>query len=204
MKKHNPTIALWKFLFCLLVFLRHAEVYNPKFASADVYYFGFLPKGLLAALAGLSLGSLSYLFAEKLRQINFKKIVVVLLNLVQIVCFASIFYLVCNPRAHQYWGSFIIVLFFVGISIAFADISITAKLLNNKFVFYLEKLSLPVYLNQMWVMVIVRKLFPDLGYYKFSLVSIVATIVISAIFLLLMSVFTKLCRRKKVAVVGKD
>lgn len=39
-RKHNPTIALWKFLFSLLVLWRHAGVMNPEFAKAKFNFIG--------------------------------------------------------------------------------------------------------------------------------------------------------------------
>ena len=133
----SPLIALFAFSFM-------NKMDGGSYASADVYYFNFLPKGLIAALGGLSLGSLSYLLASKIQSINFSRFSKIALTFIYVFFFCSIFFLSCDSRSHYFYDSIMVVLLFTGISIAFSNISVTQKLTNNRIVLYLEKLSLPL------------------------------------------------------------
>lgn len=169
-----------------------------SYASADVYYFNFLPKGLIAALGGLSLGSLSYLLASKIRSINFSRFSKIALTFIYVFFFCSIFFLSCDSRSHYFYDSIMVVLLFTGISIAFSNISVTQKLTNNRIVLYLEKLSLPLYLNQMWVMTIVHSLFPNIDkFYIFIAISTIMTILISILTIYLTGFLTKVFQENK-------
>ncbi len=139
-------------LIVLLLFGFMNKMDNGSYSHSDIYYFGYLPKSLLSAIAGLSLGSLSFALTEKLNSIKFTRLAKVLLTLFYIACFTSTFFISCLPNSHQKYDSFMIVTLFLGVSIAFSDIPITRKITDNKLSFYLEKLSLPLYLNHMWIM----------------------------------------------------
>lgn len=62
-KQHNTTIAIWKFLFSLLILWRHAEVYNPIFANSHFNFIGgsiaifffFIVSGYLMTIKALSM-----------------------------------------------------------------------------------------------------------------------------------------------------
>lgn len=182
----SPLIVLFTFGFM-------NKMDGGSYAAADVYYFGLLPKGLLAALGGLSLGTLSYVLSAKLRNVNLTKLSKFLLTTVYITSFVSIFFFACDPRSHYFYDSVMVVLLFVSISITFSNISIFEKVTHNKFVLYLEKLSLPLYLNQMWVMTIVHAIFPHIDkFYIFILISTVSTMAVSALTLILLNATNKL------------
>lgn len=187
----SPLIALFAFSFM-------NKMDGGSYASADVYYFNFLPKGLIAALGGLSLGSLSYLLASKIRSINFSRFSKIALTFIYVFFFCSIFFLSCDSRSHYFYDSIMVVLLFTGISIAFSNISVTQKLTNNRIVLYLEKLSLPLYLNQMWVMTIVHSLFPNIDkFYIFIAISTIMTILISILTIYLTGFLTKVFQENK-------
>ncbi|MBQ8984440.1 acyltransferase [Candidatus Saccharibacteria bacterium] len=187
----SPLIALFAFSFM-------NKMDGGSYASADVYYFNFLPKGLIAALGGLSLGSLSYLLASKIQSINFSRFSKIALTFIYVFFFCSIFFLSCDSRSHYFYDSIMVVLLFTGISIAFSNISVTQKLTNNRIVLYLEKLSLPLYLNQMWVMTIVHSLFPNIDkFYIFIAISTIMTILISILTIYLTGFLTKVFQENK-------
>lgn len=86
-----------------------------------------------------------------------------------------------------------IVMLSIGISIAFSGVDVFSRVLDNKLVYYLERISLPLYLNQMWVMTILRMLLPDINnFYVFLSISTVATFAVSMIVLALFTFNKKL------------
>ena len=69
----------------------------------------------------------------------------------------------------------------ISIAIAFSEKTVTYKLSNNKFCYYLEKLSLPIYLNQIWIILLVDKYLKQYNFKIKLIIAVIATILISAI-----------------------
>lgn len=182
----SPLIALFLFSFM-------CKMDNGSYAAADVYYFGFLSKGLLAALAGMSLGGGVYLVAEKIRETKYTMFARACLTLIQVASLSSIFFIVCIPGAHEYYDSIMIVLLFIGISIAFSDVDVFSKFLDNKFIYYLERISLPLYLNQMWIMTLLRMFLPEMNdFYVFLSISTITVFATSMMILALLNFIKKM------------
>jgi peptidoglycan/LPS O-acetylase OafA/YrhL len=99
--------------------------------------------GILRAIAEISLGCISFGICRKL--LDFKKAGKLALSIVELSCYALVFYLAnisYNSRT-----DFIILLFLmVGITITFSQQSIWNNLFQNKFCFYLGRLSMALFL----------------------------------------------------------
>ena len=92
---------------------------------------------------------------------------------------------------------FLLMLLILGISIAiaFSEKTVTYKLSNNKFCYYLEKLSLPIYLNQIWIILLVDKYLKQYNFKIKLIIAVIATILISAIIMFLTEKLLNLIRK---------
>ncbi len=124
---------------------RYGNIADPNAWTGIVY------KSLLRAFFELSLGAIAYEFSEKIKNVNFTKIGRFILTLVEIVGFTSIFFIVNLKDAHNRYDFIMVLILFICISIAFSEKSILQKFSNNKVFFFLERISLPMYLNQTWI-----------------------------------------------------
>lgn len=142
-------------------------------------------KGLLRAFFEISLGALSYDLSERIKKINFNMFGKLLLTVIEWVGFASLFYVVNLKDAHNKYDFVMMLILFICISISFSGKTLLINVFSNKFFYYLEKLSLPMYLNQMWVMflfthIVIKKQI-DISYYSIAGICVLLTIVSSII-----------------------
>lgn len=140
---------------------------------------GILYKSLLRAFFELALGSILYEVSIKVMEINFNKIGRCILTLVEIIGFVSIF-LIANIPNSKY--DFIALAFMsISVIIAFTGKTMFYHVANNRLFYYLEKLSLPVYLNHQWVIELVKRKLGYLGYWEKLGITIFLTIIVSMI-----------------------
>ena len=94
--------------------------------------------------------------------------------------------MVCMEKAHENYDFIMIAIIAIAVTMAFSEKTLDYKLFRNKVVDYLEKLSLPIYLNHTWIIGLGKNLMPvenaiTKNYYKYFAVIVVATILISII-----------------------
>ena len=156
---------------------------DGSLAGVDIYYFGYLPKGLIRAAAVLCLGSITYLITEKITQYDYTFFAKIILTIIEVMGLASIFYIVNVPGAHEKYGFIMLMIFVISIAVAFSEKSLSFNICNNKLFYYLEKISLPVYLNHMWVIDLLNFMLgkQEVNYYVMSLIVICFTVVASII-----------------------
>lgn len=163
-------------------------------------YTGFVYKGLLRALFEISLGTIAYIIAQKIKEIKFTKLSKWILTIIEIVGFTSIFFIVNIKGASQKYEFIMILILFISISIAFSEKTIFYKFANNKFVYYLEKISLPIYLNQIWIILLAKNNLSHLNYYTKMSISVIATIIISIIIMHLIELAQKIFEKHKIKI----
>lgn len=147
---------------------------------------GFVYKGLIRAFFEISLGVLLYSFTEKIKKVKFTKLSRILLTVIEIVGFTSIFFIVNLKDAHSKYDYIMILLLSISISLAFSEKTLLLKFCNNKIFYFLEKLSLPMYLNHKWIVelmnyVLVKNGIKEVNYYIELLVAIVISAIVSII-----------------------
>ncbi len=128
--------------------------------SKPTEWCGIVYKGTLRAFFELALGSIIFLVSEKIGNTNFNLLGRIMLTIIEIVGFSSIFFVINLKDSHTKYDFIMILILFISISIAFSEKSLLQKFSNNKYFYFLERISLPMYLNQTWVM--------DLYYYFFD------------------------------------
>ena len=145
---------------------------------------GFTTIGVIRATFELSLGSIIYCLSEKLKQINFTKFAKILLTIIEIVGFCSILFIVNINEANTKYDSVMLLIIATSITIAFSQQTVLLNHLNNKFVYFLERLSLPLYINQIWIIELLKYLLDKFtilskSFYLFCIIVIVIDLVIS-------------------------
>lgn len=145
-------------------------------------YTGVVYKCLLRAFFELALGAILYEISTKMRDINFNKFGSIILTLIEILGFIVTF--VIANKTNSKYDFIVLALISISVIIAFSEKTIFYNLTNNKFFYYLEKLSLPIYLNHQWVMNvigIVKRKLNYLNYWQELAIDIFFTIVFSII-----------------------
>ena len=154
-------------------------------SKADIWV-GFVYKGMLRAIFELPLGCIIFLFSEKIKKTNFTNICRIMLTFIEIVGFSSIFFIVNTKNAHTRYDFVMILYLSICIAIAFSEKTFDYNILSNKAVYYLEALSLPIYLNHSWIISLGKDLiktenFITSNYYYYLITIILITVVISVI-----------------------
>lgn len=143
----------------------------------------FCYKGITRAFVSINLGMILYLLKTKLDKIEITSFSKVCLTFVEIMGYLSIFVIVNKPYAHARFDILMIIILFVCVLISFSEKAYFNNFSNNKFFYFLEKLSLPIYLNQ-WVIIklmdyLVLKFNLPLNYYSELLVIVIILCVIA-------------------------
>ena len=115
---------------------------------------GFVYKSFWRGLFEISLGVIIYEFVEKIKSIDFTKFAKILLTITEMIGFVSILLIVNIKDAHNKYDFIMILIMAISISISFSEKTYDLKIWNNKVIYFLEKLSLPVFLNQIWIILI--------------------------------------------------
>ena len=137
----------------------------------------FCYKGLLRALFGINFGMFLYVINSRLSKIQLSDFSKFTLTIIEILGYSSIFLLVNKFDAHNRFDALMIIIFAVCILISFSEKAYLNDFCNNKFFYYLEKLSLPIYINQ-WLLIefieygIIKFGFQISYYYELTLIII--------------------------------
>lgn len=108
----------------------------------------FCYKGVTRAFFGINLGMIVYILKTKFEAIKFTRLSRAILTVAEILGYLSVFVLVNKPNAHNKYDYLMILILATCILISFSNQAYLTKFSNNRFFYYLEKLSLPIYLNQ--------------------------------------------------------
>lgn len=155
----------------------------------------FFYVGIIRGLFGINIGMIIYLISKKIKTINLTDSSKFLLTIMEILGYISIFIIVNKIDAHIRYDYLMVIILTISISISFSEQSLMNTICNNKLFYYLEKLSLPIYLNQ-WYLIhltnnIVKKYHPNLSYYKELLIAIIVSIVVAIITTEIINIYNK-------------
>lgn len=135
-----PIIAIF-----LLGFLVH-PVDGICYLRTFSHWYGFAYAGMLRAIMELLLGIIAYELCEKLKEFKFTKIGSLLLSLIQIGSFSFVI-IINSIKNIRSLDILYIMLILIGVIIGFSEKTLFFEKCNNKIFYYLEKLSLPIFLN---------------------------------------------------------
>lgn len=155
----------------------------------------FAYKGIIRAFMEINLGMYLYLISENFNKLNLTKLSKVSLCILEILLYSSIFYITNINKAHPKFDVLMLIIISIGLLLsANPNISLT-RLSNNKVFYFLERLSLPMYIYQ-WVIiygleVLLRKLNITTSYPIFSCLAILILIFISIIVIYIIKFYEK-------------
>ena len=118
---------------------------------------GFVYTGLLRGILGVSIGSLIYKISKYIANLDFSCKGKFFISFLEIFGFLSIFYLASQPYSNQRYDYIMVLILCISISLAFSEKTLLYNFSNNKLFYFIEKLSLPMYLNQIWIIDLVIK-----------------------------------------------
>ena len=177
----------------IIIFLAGFMSHEYGSLRTPMQWLDFCYKGTLRAFLEINIGVVAYEICQYLKTINFTKLGKKLLTFLEVACFTSIFLIVQfldnSPRIDYV----MLVILATGITIAFTAKTYTYSLCSNKFCYYLERLSLPVYLNQMFVINAVKyfSFFERFNYYQKIAIVLVLLIILSIITMKIIDLFER-------------
>ncbi len=140
-------------------------------------YTGIVYKCLLRAFFELSLGAILYEISLNVENIKFNKFGKFCLTVIETLGYISIF-IIANVSSGQY--DFVaLAIMSLSIIITFSKKTYFYNFANNNVFYYLERLSLPIYLNHCWIIDIIQKKFSYLEYWTKLEITIFITIIFS-------------------------
>ena len=158
---------------------------------------GIMYIGLLRAFFELNLGAILYEIVRKIKKYNFTKASKIILTIIENIGFISIFVITNIDNADKKYDFIALLIISISIMIAFSENSVLYKYMNNKFIYYLEKLSLPIYLNHMWIITVIKRIFIDFTYIQKLIITIICTIIVSMVILFLVEKTKKIIEKYK-------
>lgn len=182
-----PMIRKFKYNFVYivspLIVLLVGGWLNQNYGSLRVpdKWIGFAYKGLLRAFFELNLGCIIYVLSKKMEKVEFNNFGRFLITTVEVACLLIPFLvssLINEATKYDYMVLFILS---IGVCLAFTEKSYGSKIFNNKFIYFLEKISLPMYISHTWIRTIINEaiVLHTLSYYQKIILFVIVTIFIS-------------------------
>lgn len=145
-------------------------------------WLGFCYKGWLRAVGELCMGAICFGICQKMKDIPYSTLAKALLTALELCCYLGVI-----VWSYEHKGSrmdfVMLLLFAVGVVVTFSSQSLLSSIFNNSFVYFLGKISFPIYLaHNYWSHALVR-IFPEQTYVqlypKYVLAVLLTTCVIS-------------------------
>jgi len=152
-----------------------------------------LYKGILRGIFEINIGMYLYLISEKISNVKFTKLSKILLLLFEIAGYLSIFVLVNLNNAHRRFDVLMLIIISICILISTNKNMYLYNFCNNKLFYFLEKLSLPMYIYQ-WLIIeimvfVLTKFNIHLSYLCFSGITIIISIIFGIVVLKLIELY---------------
>ena len=165
---------LISFLLLSYLMLKYGNISDPWRYSMFTY------KGILRAFLDINIGICIYSFIDKFKHIKLTDFSKFTLTIIEIVGYLLVFYL-SSKQIYRYEFLMLIILT-ICLTITFSNEAYLVEFSNNKLFYYLEKLTIPIYINQFIFIKIISYIIN-----KFSLVIpiniiIIINILISIVF----------------------
>lgn len=159
-------------------------------------YTGMFYICLLRGFFEIALGTILYIMTEKIKKVNFTIISKFILTVIELCGFISIFCITSIQDAGTKYDFIMILILSISILLAFSEKTLFFNFSNNHIFYYLEKLSLPIYLNHNWIIYLVNKFWGNYKYFEKLGIIIIATIIFSMIVLCLINQLKKINKIK--------
>jgi len=170
-------------------------IYTTKSLTGVSVWMGLSYKSMFRAIAEVALGTTAFEFSRYLSSKQYNSSRRLLFTAFEIFCFvATAVYLVTTmPLKYEIY---MVVLLFMLVSIAFSGVSYGNGIFDNKFVYFLGSLSLPIYLGQLTAIYTIQAYMTKYSI-KIQLVSVVAmTFLVAFIIMFVGNQLSKLLVKK--------
>lgn len=159
------------------------------------YYTKCFLRGFFEMTLGVCLVPLS----KKINKTNLTKFGRIFLTFVEVIGFSSVLFVVNTENSHLKYDFVLILIFAICISLAFSEKCYTQKINSNKFIYFLEKLSFPMYLSQGLIIAFVTSFTSLTGksYFGVLFLVIILNIAFSLLCLLILYLFKKYGKKVK-------
>lgn len=175
----------------IVIFLSGIMYHNYGNLHSWSFWLGWCYKGTLFGFLSLNIGIIVYELCEKMKKIRFTFFARLLLTVIEIGLLVTVIlmqhFLIKASLLDYFW----LICFAISILIAFSEKTLEYPFCCNKFFYYLERLSLPIYLNQNAVILIISKCnyFSRFNYFQNMLLCVIITLIISVITLKLVDLW---------------
>ena len=177
----------------IVIFL--AGILNHNYFSLRVpdQWLGYVYKGFVRAIMELSLGTILYIVCEKIKNINFTNLGKMLITIIEIGGFLIPFVMSQFIEKATTYDFVVLIIISISIVFAFSEKTLEFKFFNNKIIYFLEKLSLPIYLSHTFIRTIINEsyLTINFNYYEKTFIFVIVTIVFSIILKFVLDILSK-------------
>lgn len=142
-------------------------------------WLGFCYKGLLRALAELSIGAICWGICQKLKELHFTSLGKKLLSMLELGCY-SVMILWCYDHKGSKMDFVMLLLLAAAVTITFSGQGITAPLFNRPSIYFLGKITLPLYLGHNYWSHALPRIYPGQTYLQLYPKYIAVTILTTA------------------------
>lgn len=179
LRKYKENLIYLVLPFIVLIGFAYINQKGVSYRKQDTWL-NFTYVGNIRALIELSLGSIIYLIYTKFKDMKFNNIGKIILTIIELIGFILSF-VTSQFLSHNKLDFIIIILLSISILIAFSEHTIEYNLLSNKFIYYLEKLSFPLYVfnNPVRIFIVNSNIFVKYTYYQKLIIFIVITFILS-------------------------
>lgn len=116
---------------------------------------GHLSTGMLRAFAEINLGMIVYYINQKLKNIEYTKTFRIALTLISEAFLIAVLIIISVISRHSEYDYVMLAMIATSILIINSGKTIEKKLFSNKFIFFLEKISMPIFINHQFFFIVI-------------------------------------------------
>ena len=139
----------------LIIFFGFGILYR-NFSSLNIHEIAlnnYINGGLIRALANINIGViLGYVIKNSHLTVKPVKLYIYIITFVEFLLYAFIIFIILFYPKGSHLDYLLILVIVLALTISLSEISYSTKLFSNKFVYYLEQLSMPIMFNHVMVL----------------------------------------------------
>ena len=106
-------------------------------------WLGFTYRGVVRAFFELNIGACLYPLVQKIKSLDFTKLGSICITLIEIIGFITP--VIAANYVNKRYDYILLLMLMCAVTLGFSEKTLEFKLLNNKFIYFLEKISIPIY-----------------------------------------------------------
>ena len=158
-----------------------------------VSWTGFTLHNNIRAFSELNLGIIIYFLIDKIKNIKFTSLGIFILTFIEMFCLSCPFIISTIINNSPRYDFIMLFIMAIGILIAMGNITLEKRFLNNKFIYFLEKLSLVIFIFHGFCLKITVLYTKNIGlnYYEKLIIYLGLTLLVSIIIYILVEFLKK-------------